>query len=136
MLSNLVVLEEPLATRRTGVNTVFTVGVHMSFQGSDHVELFFADGTFKEPLSWVVSLKVAGEGRLVEEPLVAHGALEGLGLIVAMYLVMLGKAVISCKHLVAQPALELASAGHHIREGNPFHHHHCGFHCQSGTLLV
>ncbi|CAN7980491.1 unnamed protein product, partial [Ixodes pacificus] len=107
-------------TRGAGVHSIFIVRVYMVLEGSDHMKLLLADGALKKPLSIAekknimhvatdlsppVRPEVSGEGGVVEEALVAQVALEGLGILVAVHLQVLGEPLVGGKALVAQAAL-------------------------------
>ncbi|CAN8014122.1 unnamed protein product, partial [Ixodes persulcatus] len=115
-------------TRGAGVHSIFIVRVHMVLEGSDHMKLLLADRALKKPLpiagnkkiiiifcgapmhaatdlSLPVRPEVSGEGRVVEEAFVAQVALEGLGVLVAVHLQVLGEPLVGGKALVAQAAL-------------------------------
>uniref|UniRef100_A0A6B0VCH7 Secreted protein n=1 Tax=Ixodes ricinus TaxID=34613 RepID=A0A6B0VCH7_IXORI len=104
VLPHLVVLQELFLTRGTGVHSIFIVRVYMVLEGSDHMKLLLADGALKKSLPIAVRPEVSGEGGVVEEALVAQVALEGLGVLVAVHLQVLGKPLVGGKALVAQAA--------------------------------
>lgn len=68
------------------------------------MKFFLANGAFKISFAFV-RLEMPSQSRVVKKALVTHVALEWLGLIVAMNLVMLGEAIFGGKALVAEAAL-------------------------------